>query len=452
MAVKDTKKLLEKMVKSINDDYARGLLDKEKQIVTLEFDNIVEAWKEGYLNLLEKHPTKGFPDIESINWKSGVRAAWNGMRSSITRGKGTIVYEETNDDRIVFKEPRMTQSIFTGLKSHSVSFIQAQLNNYKLTNAKDELHAGNATKGQASSFSDIGKIKSGSHRLHKGNTGVGSARLAMSMKWLSKTRFFNEFLSSEEAKTLQDSYKELIATWKTTGTKKGGLKVTPKEKIRIGISVGPKSSNKKASEKEDFTNIYKALEKIVIAWAENAQLAGRKGSKSIEDNAVDIAELVVVGHLAKIKGAKVKKKTTSSKRKAKSVSITKKGKSMASTKSANSRKRRKKAGNKGIASSPLAMIAMINKELPDTIRKNMGSPALVNRTGRFSESAIVTDVVKTPKGFPSFGYTYQKYPYQTFEPGFAQGSAYRDPRQLIDRSIREIATQFAIGRLYTRRQ
>ena len=28
----------------------------------------------------------------------------------------------------------------------------------------------------------------------------------------------------------------------------------------------------------------------------------------------------------------------------------------------------------------------------------------------------------------------------------------RDPRQVIDRSIREIAAQFAIGRFYTRRE
>jgi len=32
-----------------------------------------------------------------------------------------------------------------------------------------------------------------------------------------------------------------------------------------------------------------------------------------------------------------------------------------------------------------------------------------------------------------------------------QGSIERDPRRLIDKSIREIAAQFAIGRFYTRR-
>ena len=113
-----------------------------------------------------------------------------------------------------------------------------------------------------------------------------------------------------------------------------------------------------------------------------------------------------------------------------------------------------KSTKRGIASQPLQMIALLNKNLTETVRKNMQEPALVNRTGSFAESVRVTDVVKTPKGFPSVGYTYQNNPYQIFEDG--KGSApwangQRDPRQLIDKSIREIAAQLAIGRFYTRR-
>ena len=118
------------------------------------------------------------------------------------------------------------------------------------------------------------------------------------------------------------------------------------------------------------------------------------------------------------------------------------------------RKKKEKA-KASAASQPLAMVAMINKELPETVRKNMDSPGLVNRTGRFAESVRVTDVIQTPKGFPSFGYKYQMNPYQVFEDG-GNGSApwangNRDPRGLIDRSIREIAKDLAIGRFYTRR-
>ena len=84
----------------------------------------------------------------------------------------------------------------------------------------------------------------------------------------------------------------------------------------------------------------------------------------------------------------------------------------------------------------------------------MKAPFLENRTGRFSESVKVTDIIQTPKGHPSIGYTYQKNPYQVFEMGEGDSrwaTPERDPRVLIDRSIREIAIKFAIGRFYTRR-
>ena len=103
------------------------------------------------------------------------------------------------------------------------------------------------------------------------------------------------------------------------------------------------------------------------------------------------------------------------------------------------------------ASSPLHMIAMLNKQLPEVVAKNMVSPNLQYRTGRFAESVRVTDITKTPKGYPSIGYTYSKFPYQTFEVGYEQGDPAWDPRNLIQGSIREIAAQLAMGRFFMRR-
>ncbi len=119
------------------------------------------------------------------------------------------------------------------------------------------------------------------------------------------------------------------------------------------------------------------------------------------------------------------------------------------------RSKKRKTSARGIASQPLTLLAILNKELPDTIRKNMNPPALENRSGTFADSVRVTDVSRTAKGFPSVGYTYKKNPYQVFEMGSGDqrwATPERDPRTLIDRSIREIAAQFAMGRFYTRRQ
>ncbi len=106
----------------------------------------------------------------------------------------------------------------------------------------------------------------------------------------------------------------------------------------------------------------------------------------------------------------------------------------------------RKASQPRAARLPLELIGLINKELPNTVEGNMEPPRLTNRTGRFARSTRVVDMIMTPKGFPSIGYTYQRDPYGVHEQdvGF-------DPRTLIDASIREIAAQHAIGRFYTRR-
>jgi hypothetical protein len=115
---------------------------------------------------------------------------------------------------------------------------------------------------------------------------------------------------------------------------------------------------------------------------------------------------------------------------------------------------KRKASRTNTAVSPFSYMAMINKKLPQTVQKNMGPPGLVNSSGRFASSVRLQDVNTTKQGHPSFGYTYAKNPYQVFEVG--EGSTpwatpERDPRKLIDRSIREVAAELAIGRFYTRR-
>ena len=89
--------------------------------------------------------------------------------------------------------------------------------------------------------------------------------------------------------------------------------------------------------------------------------------------------------------------------------------------------------------NPLALESLLNELLPKVVASKMTSPALVYRTGRFAESAEATEVMMGPRGGVNINYTYQKDPYQTFEPGFARGSTYRDPRKIIGESVREIA-------------
>lgn len=81
----------------------------------------------------------------------------------------------------------------------------------------------------------------------------------------------------------------------------------------------------------------------------------------------------------------------------------------------------------------------INRQLPSTIKQNMGRPALINRTGRFAESAEVVNLTQAPNTIRA-DYTYQLRPYETFEnTGDKQWPTGYNPKPLIAKSIRQIA-------------
>ena len=100
------------------------------------------------------------------------------------------------------------------------------------------------------------------------------------------------------------------------------------------------------------------------------------------------------------------------------------------------------------------ILGVLNGQLPNVVAKNMGPPKLENRTGRFAQSVRATDVTQTAQGFPSIGYTYMRERYGVYEStsGTRFADTERDPRPLIDQSIREIVIGFGLGRIYTRRQ
>lgn len=208
----------------------------------------------------------------------------------------------------------------------------------------------------------------------------------------------------------------------------------------------------RAREVEVRNLIAKFFEKV-----EAGELTSMEGSSTLEEKAISL----VVAKLANIKGAKVSvDKNIDPKVKRKT-----KGKAVSTNKTSNTgglkkRKAKSKAITKGKTSrakqttvSIANILGLINQRLPNTVAKNMGTPRLNFRTGRFAGSVRATEVTKTREGFASIGYTYQRNPYEVFESnsGSRFSSISRDPRSLIDASIREIAAEMALGRIYTRR-
>ena len=88
--------------------------------------------------------------------------------------------------------------------------------------------------------------------------------------------------------------------------------------------------------------------------------------------------------------------------------------------------------------NPMALKNLINSVLPQMVAMKMNPPALRYRTGRFANSARVTQVTQGPRGGLQADYTYMRNPYETFEPGGKQGSTMRDPRKIIGETIRDI--------------
>ena len=107
---------------------------------------------------------------------------------------------------------------------------------------------------------------------------------------------------------------------------------------------------------------------------------------------------------------------------------------------------------RGQFTSLASLQTLLNLALAQQIQKNMGTGTSKNilnyRTGRLAESAEVTGMSQSREGMLTAYYTYMKYPYQTFEPGYAQGSPRtRDPKLLISKSIREVLSTQVNNRL-----
>ena len=100
----------------------------------------------------------------------------------------------------------------------------------------------------------------------------------------------------------------------------------------------------------------------------------------------------------------------------------------------------------------LKIETLINKRLPAQVRRNMGRPALINQTGRFSNSVEMGKLHQTKAGL-SGEYTYQKSPYETFEnTGSRRWPSGYNPKLLIAKSIRELALQYTEQKLVSLRR
>ncbi len=115
-----------------------------------------------------------------------------------------------------------------------------------------------------------------------------------------------------------------------------------------------------------------------------------------------------------------------------------------------------KQGNEDFAQKIKGLLKVkraINARLPAEVRRNMGSAStLNNRTGRFSNSAEVTQILPAAQTL-MVKYSYRLDPYETFENrGKRRWPAGYNPKPLIAKSIRGLALGLVDEKLTIRRE
>lgn len=434
MAQQHLNNLMKEALEFANDTWARKGLDKSSQRVLVTRYNIraafIEATDKYFSSINEDNP------LTEQNYNDIAAASLRALKDTLNRSRvSALIEEESDSNKIVFHQKRTARAPFRAIKKGGqVKLLEILKKSGKVKKNETAL---------SKEFTQT--LNLGLQRLHSDTT-VGIARLKKVVDLLEKDEMGlgKKFTQSKNFKTIFEKYKDLLINFELVN--KGG-----RESIRyigdVEILVQRKGKNFPGSEQNDWAKVSKVLEKELSAWLGRKDIARIPGSSTIEEESALKAEEVVFSIIAGKKAAAKKKRNRKASQNKKDTSILK----------AKRVPPKRAVKNKKVSEdkrSMFSVIAMINQKLPRVLEKNMREPALQNRTGRFANSVKVVDSTTTSQGFPSFGYTYQRNPYEVFEMGRGRppwATTERDPRRLIDSSIREIAGQMALGRFYTRR-
>ena len=408
---------------------------KDKKAAPIKLN---ENAKKKYNNLVRKlsNNIKTIFNVESVKLRKSDEA--DGIVTTFRGGITFTVIEQENSQRDNYK------FISDAYKRTLDKFYQDFLVIIKkpegiIRESKSNKETGTTTVGTAGAAFNLSHVDA-SNVLHQMNDAVYDALAASYGK-----------SSNVPAKVEADLRKALGKDAETilTVSKMGKL-----GEVKVGISAAWANTQQGGGKLEQgiATDLKKVLEKLDIPKI--------KGSDSLEDAHRKKLVKELVKPFKRRKSVKVKHEDFTIKESRKPETVkTKQKVSVKNAALANlAAKKAVRRTRQGKTPPPRMglsnILGVLNGQLPNVVAKNMGSPRLENRTGRFAQSVRATDVTQTPQGFPSIGYTYMKERYGVYEStsGTRFADTERDPRPLIDQSIREIVIGFGLGRIYTRRQ
>jgi hypothetical protein len=364
--------------------------------------------------------------------------AVGGLKSS---GNGTKidVFGTINSIRTRKLLPDLRKSIldeiFTGSVSEDVD--KALYGNYQKDKTTGEIKTNKAGEAiRSGGLFQLGHEKQGS---------VSVRRKAEILKSLSKSGARQILQGTTFSKEIKA---ELVLAVNTYASREAGnllkqftttLKLTEESAER---------NQKDASKERAFLNALKEEVKKVL-------LDQNLFTKRSSSNSVEIVNSLLEQASVKA-GATVKKRTKAKSSKASVTGAIKGVTNKATSKESLSRSKATVSDERESSTTTnwASLISLINKRLPEVVARNMGTPGLVFRTGRLANSAKVVNIETTKDGYPSAVFSYQRTPYDVFDRvkgAQPWNTPARDPKALVNKSVREIMQEMAIGRFYTRR-
>ena len=442
----------------MNGNPQRTTITKE-DLITLYRDNTIAAL---YTNKSFKEAQEAADRVKGIE-EAAIDAAeyvFTNFESFYKKKRGHDIKGriKRTPNKIVISQP---QGLFNAIKD---IIIKEGWNHIKVSP-----HLSEQSRKQIASDEAYKKMRQSTQILHEGKRTVGTFILANLYKELMETTVIKGFTESQTtviASTVEEFFGAIESDWiKMTDMGERSLDDT----LEIPLTIGPSSENPPGSEAYDWSQLRKGLEAEIRAAAKAGKLPERyateKGSKPLTQKAQERALHIVTDKISSsVQGKRSISATVSKlpKEDPKKVRYSGKAKTKGAIKKAKSRGVTRKSYPKVSAGNKVPpprmelrnILGVLNNQLPERVASNMGSPRLENRTGRFAQSVRATDVAQTPQGFPSIGYTYMRNRYGVYEStsGTRYADVERDPRTLIDQSIREIVIGFGLGRIYTRRQ
>lgn len=436
MSEQNIRAALKSCYDNLNIKYERRQIDKQTQIVLVSRFNLREGFIEAYGRAKIVQPD--LMDLDLAAFSNAAKAALEAVKTYVrTSSSATLKREGVTFVQFVQR---------TG--TNQMPFVKAKFAGKRVLEAE--------AKTKFSRKANVA-INQSIVRSHEGTLTTGMQVFASMFDEMRGHPTLEGFVTSVEATRLSDKF-DLRLHFERDPIKRGKFSLRAGRKVML--EVVKSSDNPAGGNSNDWVVIAPKLEATAITWAKRVNWEDQRGSatplEEMGEKSANSFKDIFVKNSRRKKAFIVTKGFLPDKSKTYKPVTYRPPRDSSKT----NLKFTKKRSSRGLKNVPTLgaseinlnnLLAVLNKILPQIVADNMGSPALNYQTGRFASSVRVLNIQRSGKGNPIISYTYQKYPYQTFEPGYAQGSTERDPRTLIDSAIRDAARGLMTAKFSTRR-